>query len=177
MKSFSYKISYIVGRILMAAIITTFSVSAILAQSQVNAADLNGTVVDPQGAVVAGATVTIKNAAVNISRTVTTNNSGEYSIIGLPPGDYEITAQAATFKKTVISPVKLTVGQSATLEIKMELGTQDVIVNISGDSVELVETTRTSVANTIDQRRIENLPINERSATGFCIDAFNCRTR
>jgi hypothetical protein len=44
-----------------------------------------------------------------------------------------------------------------------------VVVNVSGDSVELVETTRTSISNTIDQRRIENLPINERSATGFAL--------
>lgn len=169
MKSFPFKISVVAGQLLMLAIIMTLSASAIFAQTQVNAADLNGTVVDPQGAVVAGATVTARNAATNISRTVTTNDSGEYSIIGLPPGDYEITATAATFKKTVISPVKLTVGQSATLEIKMELGTDDIVVNVSGDSVELVETTRTSVANTIDQTRIENLPINERSATGFAL--------
>jgi hypothetical protein len=169
MKSFPFKISSIAGQLLMSAVIMILSVSAIVAQTQVNAADLSGTVVDPQGAVIAGATVTVKNSATNISRTVTSNESGEYTIIGLPPGDYEITATAATFKKTVISPVKLTVGQSASLEIKMELGTDDVIVNISGDSVELVETTRTSVANTIDQERINNLPINERSATGFAL--------
>jgi hypothetical protein len=87
----------------------------------------------------------------------------------LPPGDYEITAEAPTFKKTVIKSVKLTVGQSAILEIKMELGTPDVVVDVSAGSVELIETTRTSVANTIEQQRIDNLPINERSATGFAL--------
>jgi hypothetical protein len=146
-----------------------FSTCAIFAQAQVSTADLNGTVVDPNGAIVAGANVTARNPATGISRTVSANESGEFSIIGLPPGDYEVTVEAATFKKTVISPVKLTVGQSASLEVKLELGTQDVTVTVSGDSVELVETTRTSVSNTIDQARIENLPINERSATGFAL--------
>jgi hypothetical protein len=169
MKSNPNRISTVAGRILMAAIVMIFSVSAIFAQAQVSTADLNGTVVDPNGAVVAGATITAKNSSTGISRTVTANDSGEYSIIGLPPGEYEVTVEAATFKKTVISPVKLTVGQSAGLEVKLELGTQDVIVNVSGDSVELVETSRTSVANTIDQQKIENLPINERSATGFAL--------
>jgi len=169
MKSNPFGISAIVGRILMSAIVMIFSVSAIFAQAQVSTADLNGTVVDPNGAVVAGATVTARSTSTGITRTVTSNDSGEYSMIGLQPGDYEITVEAATFKKTVISPVKLTVGQSASLEVKLELGTQDVIVNVSGDSVELIETTRTSVANTIDQQRIENLPINERSATGFAL--------
>ncbi len=169
MKSYPFRISTIAGRILMLAIVMIFSVSAIFAQAQASSADLNGTVVDPNGAVVAGATVTAKGSSTGITRTVTANDAGEYSIIGLPPGEYSVTVEAATFKKTVISPVKLTVGQSASLEIKLELGTQDAVVNVEGDSVELVETTRTSVANTIDQRRVENLPINERSATGFAL--------
>jgi hypothetical protein len=169
MKSSPFRISAIVGRFFCLAIVMIFSTVAIFAQAQVSTADLNGTVVDPNGAVVAGATVTAKSSATGITRTVTANDSGEFSIIGLPPGDYEVTVEATSFKKTVISPVKLTVGQSASLEAKLELGTQDVTVNVSGDSIELVETTRTSVANTIDQERIENLPINERSATGFAL--------
>jgi hypothetical protein len=169
MKSSPFRISAVVGRFLMSALVMIFSACAIFAQAQVSTADLNGTVVDPNGAIVAGATVTARSSATGISRTVSANESGEFSIIGLPPGDYEVTVEAATFKKTVVSPVKLTVGQSASLEVKLELGTQDVTVTVSGDSVELVETTRTSVSNTIDQERIENLPINERSATGFAL--------
>ena len=145
------------------------SVTVTFGQAQVSSADLLGTVTDPNGAVVAGATVTAKNSSTGISRNINTNDSGDFQFIGLPPGDYEITVEAATFKKTVISPVKLTVGQSASLEAKLELGTNDVIVNVPGDSVELIETSRTSVANTIDQQKIENLPINERSATGFAL--------
>ncbi|HQU84976.1 MAG TPA: TonB-dependent receptor [Pyrinomonadaceae bacterium] len=150
--------------------ITLFiAASAAMAQSQVSTADLSGAVTDPNGAIVVGASVTARNSATGITRTVTANNDGEYQIIGLPPGDYEVSAEAANFKKTVISPVKLTVGQSAQLAIKLEIGTKDIIVTVDGGSVELIEVGKTSVANTIDQARIENLPINERSATGFAL--------
>ncbi len=169
MKSFPGKISGFAAGLIAFALMVTLNSAIVVAQTQVNAADLGGTVVDPNGAAVAGATVTAKNAATNISRTVTANDSGEFTILGLPPGEYNVTVEAATFKKTVISGVKLTVGQSASIEVKLELGTQDVIVEVSGDSVELIETSRTSVANTIDQQRIASLPINERSATGFAL--------
>lgn len=169
MKAFPMLISTIAARLLMSAIIILFSFGAVLAQAQASTADLRGTVTDPNDAIVPGATVTAKNASTGITRTVTATDEGVYQILSLPPGDYEISAQAATFKKVVISPVKLTVGQSVELQIKLEIGAQDVVVTVSGDSVELIETSRTTVSNTIDQRRIENLPINERSATGFAL--------
>ena len=166
MKTFPYGIS--AEKLLILSVLFLFGAGAMPAQTQSNAADLNGTVTDPNDAVIAGATVTAKNNATNLSRTVTANDSGEFRFIGLPPGEYEITAQSATFKKTVISPVRLTVGQSAELKVKLEVGGVNNVVNVSGADAELVET-KTSVSNTIDQQRIENLPINERSATGFAL--------
>ncbi|MBK9154720.1 MAG: TonB-dependent receptor [Chloracidobacterium sp.] len=144
-------------------------VTSSFGQAQATAADLSGTVTDPNGAVVAGATITVRNLATGIARTVTSGSQGNYQLIGLPPGEYEVSAEASTFKKVVISGVRLTVGQSADLTIKLELGEATAVVNVSGEEVLLVETTRTSVANTIGQERIENLPINERSATGFAL--------
>ncbi len=169
MKSFQRKIAGLAAGIITFAALVMLNAVIAFAQTQVSAADLGGTVVDPNGAAVPGATVTAKSPATNITRTVTANDSGEFQFIGLPPGEYDLTVEAATFKKTVISGVKLTVGQSASVEVKLELGQQDVIVNVSGDSVELIETTRSSVSNTIDQQRIESLPTNERSATGFAL--------
>ena len=145
-----------------------FSISAI-AQSQASAADLSGTVTDPTGAVVAGATVTAKGVGTGITRTATSGGEGGFQFIGLPPGDYEVTAEAKSFKKSVLSGIKLTVGQSADLTIKLEIGETSVVVNVTGSDVQLIETARTTVANTIDQSRIAGLPINERSATGFAL--------
>jgi hypothetical protein len=168
MRAFPVKITFLAKYLTMVILITTLSTAAIFAQAQATAADLVGTVTDPNGAAVAGASVTAKNTATNISRTVTSNDNGEYQFIGLPPGGYEITTSASGFKKSV-APVTLTIGQSAALTIKLEIGSQDVVVDVPADSVELVETTRTAVSNTIDQKTINNLPVNERSATGFAL--------
>src|SRR6476620_4604287 len=162
-------ISSVLEKFLVLALITVIGAAAVIAQAQSNAADLTGTVADPNGAVVAGATVTAKNLATGQTRTATTGEDGNYRILGLAPGQYEITTEAANFKKTSVSGVRLTVGQAAELNISLEVGSADIVVNVPADSVELIETSRTSVANTIDQQRIENLPINERSATGFAL--------
>lgn len=154
--------------VLMAAAVL-FTAGNVFGQAQATAADLSGTVVDPSGAVVAGATVTVRNPSTGISRTVTTDGQGNYTIIGLPPGEYEVSAEAASFSKVVISGVRLTVGQAANLTIPLKIGEATAVVNVTSDDVQIIETTRTNVANTIDQTRINSLPINERSATGFAL--------
>lgn len=153
--------------ILMAAMAA--SAMTVSAQSQAAAADLSGTVTDQTGAVIAGATITARGVGTGIVRSVNSGSDGGFQILSLPPGDYEVTAEAANFKKSVVSGVRLTVGQSASIGIRLEVGDATAIVNVSGADLELVETTRTSVSNTIEQVRIENLPINERSATGFAL--------
>jgi hypothetical protein len=156
------------ARLILLAVFAFAAISA-SGQAQANAADLTGTVTDPNGAVVPGATVTARNLSTNVTRSTVTNDSGVYRLIALPPGEYEVSAEAATFRRVEISPVRLTVGQSADLGISMEVGAQDAVVTVTGADVALVETTSTTVSTTIDQERIENLPINERSATGFAL--------
>ncbi len=169
MKVFPWRISSIAERFIVLALVIAFGASAAFAQAQASTADLVGSVVDPNGAAVPGATVTVKNSATGISRTVTTNDSGDYQFLALAPGEYEVSATASTFKKAIIAGIKLTVGQRAELKIPIEIGDADVVVNVPIDSVALVETTRTTVSTTIDSQKIENLPINERSATGFAL--------
>lgn len=162
--------SKMMKRVLTLVILAYAFSMTVFAQAQASSADLVGTVVDPNGAVIQGATITVKNAATGFTRTVQTNDSGEYQIIGLPPGDYELTCEATNFKKLVISPIKLTIGQRAELQIKLEPGeVTGGVVTVSGENVELIETSRTAVATTIEQTRIQNLPINERSAIGFAL--------
>lgn len=141
----------------------------LFAQAQSNAADLRGFVRDSQGAVVQGATVTARDPDNNTDRTSTTNDEGFYQLIGLPPGEYTLTIEAATFKRAVLPDVKLTVGQRADLDVALEVGGIGEEVVISGATTEVVETSRTAVSNTIEEIRIDNLPINERSATGFAL--------
>jgi len=138
-------------------------------QAQSNASDLQGVVRDQSGAVVGGATVTARNQATNTSKAATTNQDGSYLIVNLTPGDYEVTVEAPNFKKAVLPGVTLTVGQRADLDVALEVGQVNEVVTISGATAELVETSKTAVATTVDQQRIENLPINERNYLAFAL--------
>lgn len=140
------------------------------AQSGVASADLTGVVTDPQGGVVPGATVTLRNVDTNIERTVTTNAEGRYILSGVPPANYELTIVAQGFKKLQSTGLQLTVGQAAELDLSLEvaIGGSDTEVTIVAGT-ELIETTRTSVATTIDRNEIENLPINGRSFLNFTL--------
>ncbi|HEY2963985.1 MAG TPA: TonB-dependent receptor [Pyrinomonadaceae bacterium] len=145
------------------------SASVALGQAQSNAADLQGVVKDPTGAVVANATVTTRNPGTNVSRSATTNDEGYYRIINLPPGDYEVTVEAPNFKKAVLTKVTITIGQAADVDISLEPGQISESVTISDATSEIVETSKTAVATTIDQQRINNLPINERNYLSFAL--------
>src|ERR1700704_205543 len=150
--------------------IAVFSFATVaLSQAQSNAADLQGVVRDPKGAAISGATVTARNTATNASRSATTDGDGVYQLISLPPGDYEVTVEATGFSKARIPSVTLTVGQRADLEVPMAVGAVTEVVTVTTANVALVETASTTVASTINQTSIQNLPINERSATGFAL--------
>jgi hypothetical protein len=138
-------------------------------QAQSDAADLRGYVRDQQAAVVANAKVTARNPATNTTSTAQTNDEGFYQIVNLKPGEYEVTVEAGNFKRAVLQNVKLTIGQRADLDIVLEPGSIDATVTITGATTELVETSKTAVATTVDQQRIDNLPINERNYLSFAL--------
>ena len=104
-----------------------------MAQSQSNAADLQGYVRDPNSAVVVGATITARNPATNFSRSTTSNDEGYYQLVSLPPGEYEVSVEAPNYKKAVVPAYKLTVGASADLDVTLELGQVTEIVNVTAE--------------------------------------------
>ncbi|HJZ82950.1 MAG TPA: TonB-dependent receptor [Pyrinomonadaceae bacterium] len=140
-----------------------------MSQAQSSAADLQGTVRDQNGAVVANASVTARNAGTNIEREATTNDDGFYKIVNLPPGDYAITVKAANYKTAVIPAVKLTIGQTINQDVPLEVGDLTATVQVTSTAPTLVETTNTTVGAVIDQQRIDNLPINERNYLSFAL--------
>jgi hypothetical protein len=128
---------------------------------------LSGTVKDPKGAVVPGATVTVSDPGKNFERSVTSGASGDYQILQLPPGRYAVTAEAKGFAKYSAKAVTLTVGETATLPITLSISTSETVeVNAQ---TELIETQRTSATNTVGQQRIDNLPINGRNYINFVL--------
>src|SRR5690242_4166271 len=145
------------------------SANAALGQAQANAADLQGVVKDSTGAVVPNATVTVRNPATNVSKNATTNDQGLYRLVNLTPGEYEVTVEAANFKRAVLTRVTVTVGQRADVDVTLEPGQLTESVTISDATSEIVETSKTAVSTTIDQQRINNLPINERNYLAFAL--------
>jgi len=150
-------------------LLTLTFTSVALGQTQSAAADLQGVIKDSTGAVVPNATVTARNPATNLSRNSTSNDEGFYRIVNLTPGDYEITVEAANFKRAVLSKVNVTVGQTANIDVALEPGQITESVTISDATSEIVETSKTAIATTIDQQRINNLPINERNYLSFAL--------
>ncbi|HJP93934.1 MAG TPA: TonB-dependent receptor [Pyrinomonadaceae bacterium] len=163
--------SRLVGSFQIPALLTILLLCAnvTFGQAQSNAADIQGTVKDATNALVPNATVTARNPNTNFSRSATTNDEGLYRIINVPPGDYEITVEAPNFKKAVLPKITVTVGQAAEVNVTLEPGQLSESVTISDATSEIIETSKTAVATTIDQQRINNLPINERNYINFSL--------
>ncbi len=130
-------------------------------------ASLQGRVSDNSGAVVANASVTATNTETGLSRSATTNTSGEYSIASLPVGNYKVEIKAGTFQPQTRS-IPLTVGQSATLDFSLIPGQVEQQVSVTTEAP-LVETTRTSTDTVIEQAQIKNLPVNGRQFIDFAL--------
>jgi hypothetical protein len=135
----------------------------------VNTATLAGTVLDPSGAAVKGARVTVTNAATGATRTAVSDDSGRYNLIGLPPGQYKMSVDGgANFAVYENPSLTLTVGENASFDPPLVLkGRLQSIVVTSETSP--IETTKTEVSDTITQRRIDNLPINGRNYINFTL--------
>lgn len=141
--------------------------AAVLACAQVDysTATLRGTVVDPQGAVIPGATVTVSNPASGFSKSTKTGSDGSYQIAGLPPAKYQISFEAQGFSKTVIKNIELTVGQILPYDAHMKVGTLSETIEVSPDNVPLIQVEQTQQANTINTLQVEELPNINRAFT------------
>lgn len=130
-----------------------------LAPAQEPRATLVGTVFDPTGAAVPGATVTITNMAMGTQVVVTTNDAGFYQAPYLLPGEYTVSVEAPGFKKAVRERVALRVMDRLELNFTLELGPQVETVTVTAETPAL-ETTTASIGQVIDTRRISELPLH-----------------
>ncbi|HLL70811.1 MAG TPA: TonB-dependent receptor [Pyrinomonadaceae bacterium] len=167
MRAFPVRLCSVASRLVLVCLFAVMSAGAAFAQAQSNASDLQGFVRDATGAVVVNANVTARNKATNLTRTVQSNDEGFYQLTNLPPGEYELTVEAANFSRANIPSIVLTVGQRADLDVPLAAGQVSETVTISGATTDIVETSRTVVANTIESQRIENLPVNQRDYLGI----------
>jgi len=133
----------------------------------VSTAQLSGSVHDPSGAVVPGASVAVSDASKGFNRSTTSDGQGNYQFLLLPPGTYTVTATSPGFAKLTSGNVVLTVGEQAQLQLTLAVSGSDTINVTSG--AELIETQRSSQSTTVDQERINNLPINGRNYINFTL--------
>ncbi|MBK8148099.1 MAG: carboxypeptidase regulatory-like domain-containing protein [Acidobacteria bacterium] len=122
-------------------------------------ATITGSVKDPNGANVVGATVVVKNIATNIANTVTTNEDGSYTVPFLVPGKYSINVSGNGFKTSVRESVELNVDDRLTIDFQLEIGTQAEVNIVAG--ADLVERGSVTTGTVISNRQVEELPLPE----------------
>jgi hypothetical protein len=148
-----------VGAVMAVLILTAV---ALVAQTA-NTGTVTGVVKDEKGGVIRGATVTVTNLGTNSSRTAVTSDDGTYEIAQLVPGSYRLEVGAQGFAKFIDE--KVTVNTLSRVTVDPELKPAGAVANVTvtAESTTLVETTKTEVSGVIDQRQMENLPVNGRS--------------
>jgi hypothetical protein len=126
---------------------------------------ISGTVTDPNGAAVVGATVTVTDLAKNIPRTVTTNESGNFEARSLVPGKYQLKVEQQGHKSAV-QEVEVKADVNTTADVALEVGAVTEIVTISGDVLELaLKTDRADVSTSFTGKQLQELPIFNRNFT------------
>ncbi len=139
------------------------------AVAQVNTATLSGAVTDPQGLVVRGAKITVTSAVTGSERTAVVDDSGHYTIVGLVPGEYKLRVEGGSNFAPYENPsVIVRVGTETIVNVPLGLGTQTSTVTVTTESAP-IETTRTESAQSVEQRQIDNLPINGRNYINFTL--------
>ncbi len=132
--------------------------------AQISSASLSGTVKDPAGAVVPGATVTLQNVDTSVASTTTSNGDGNYTFQNLNPGNYTVEATAKGFQVNQVPPFTLTVGQKASINFALEVGNASSVVTVQGTTPQL-DVSSANLGTVIATQQVNDLPLNGRNFT------------
>ncbi len=145
----------------------TFFVSSAFSQSQSTTGNIEGRIADQNGAFVPGIAITVTNQDTGFGKSVFTDDSGHYIFVLLPPGNYRLNVAAVKgFNAGTYENVRVTVGAKTVLDITLTIGGVVNVVDINAEG-QGIETTRTSISSTVDERRVINLPTNGRNFLDF----------
>ena len=139
--------------------VVTFLASWATAQSS---SQLNGSVTDSSGAAVAGAKITLTHPATGLQRTTTSNGSGLYQFLDVPPGDYRLEAAASGFAPYLASKVTLVVKTPSTVQIRLNVAGVAQSVTVEAEAP-LINRTDASLGNVVEGNQIDELPIADRN--------------
>ncbi len=156
------------GRILSRAAalaLFTFAISLSLAAQDLDDVTISGKITDPNGLDVVGASVTVTSVETGETRTMVTNNDGQYRFVKLKPGSYKIKAEGKGFGISETTPIKTVSGQNLAQDFTMVLAEvkAETTVTVTEEDGPAIDTTRTVVGGTITEREIEDIPNNTRN--------------
>src|SRR5437667_7524406 len=141
-------------------ILIALGITAAIAQT--GSSNITGSVRDVNGAVVPGATVTAKNEATGVTSTQTTTDSGLYAFSSLPVGKYTMPVEKQGFKTLQKTNSVLEVGIPLTVDVALEVGLVSETVTVQG-GLEQLQTANATIGNVVEQKAIEQLPLNGRN--------------
>src|SRR3954451_20610745 len=147
------------------ALIVTAVVAAVFpcnAAAQANTARLLGTVLDPSGAVLPGASVTLRSLRTNAKTDVVTDLEGRFAFQELPIGRYELSVSLQGFKTGMLDSIELLTGQVQDLKVQLEVGDLQSIVDVPG-GLPLIQTASSTVQTSMTERQVQELPLNGRN--------------
>jgi carboxypeptidase family protein/TonB-dependent receptor-like protein len=124
-----------------------------------------GTVTDPSGLLVAGATVKVHNVATGQERSTTTSGDGSYSVSELPIGTYSVTISQTGFQTAVTNNVEVNVATERRVDVQFKTGQVSQKVEVSGEALPQIETTSAELGGTLTSDTITNIPVNGRDYT------------
>src|SRR6266436_5995288 len=159
------RVDRVLGVVLFALVFWVRDPMTVRGQS-ISTGTIAGTVTDPSGAAVAGATVTLTNLGTSTSRTAATNETGRYVLANVEPGTYSLTINKTGFRVAKFSNQVVNIGGSLTLNVTLELGSVAETVEVSATNTEL-QTMNATVGNTITGVALEALPSLGRDVSTF----------
>src|SRR4029450_4545311 len=135
---------------------------AAMAQTSGVTADLSGTGFDQTGAVLPGVMITIAANATGLTRSVVSEEKGQFLAQNLPSGTYTVKAELSGFSTVTLNSVTVTLGQRVNLPIRMGVGSVTETVTVTEEAAPVVETSKTEVSSLVNERAINDMPINIR---------------
>ncbi len=133
-----------------------------LVRAQGTAGRLLGRVLDPTGALVAGATLTLTNADSGVAQKAMSTKSGDYIFLAVPVGTYRLQAEAPGFQSFIADGIAVQLNATVTYDIRLTVGSSAQSVEVTA-APPIVDTTSTQLGAVVNSRAVENLPLNERN--------------
>ena len=153
------------ARIILVLVPVLMLLTGISLSAQTFRGTILGTTTDPSGAVLPGATVTVKNEGTGLARTTETSSDGSYALPELPIGTYTVTVSLAGFQTFEAKEVTVDVASERRVDAKMKPGQVSTKVEVSADELPLVETTSNTLGGVLTSQIVENIPVNGRDYT------------